>query len=81
MHPTSWMATRSWSLILSNSSMHTTPRSASTMAPASSRFSPGRRGRVGRAMQRIKDVHGIVVLIVSLKVMAPARTRPNGVSP
>ena len=37
---TSWIATRSWSLILSNSSMHTRPRSASTMAPASRRFSP-----------------------------------------
>ncbi len=37
---TSWMATRSWSLILSNSSMHTTPRSASTIAPASSLRSP-----------------------------------------
>ena len=37
---TSWMATRSMSFILSNSSMQTTPRSASTMAPASSRRSP-----------------------------------------
>ena len=37
---TSWMATRSASFILSNSSMHTMPLSASTMAPASRRFSP-----------------------------------------
>ena len=37
---TSWMATRSLSFILSNSSMHTRPRSASTIAPASSRRSP-----------------------------------------
>ena len=39
---TSWMATLSPSFILSNSSMQTMPRSASTMAPASSRFSPAR---------------------------------------
>lgn len=38
---TSWMAVRSMSDILSNSSMHTTPRSASTMAPASRHLSPG----------------------------------------
>ncbi len=38
--PTSWMATRSMSFILSNSSMQTTPLSASTIAPASSRRSP-----------------------------------------
>mmetsp|Transcript_31772 Transcript_31772/g.69993 ORF Transcript_31772/g.69993 Transcript_31772/m.69993 type:complete len:259 (-) Transcript_31772:722-1498(-) len=37
---TSWIATRSFSDILSNSSMHTTPLSASTIAPASSRLSP-----------------------------------------
>lgn len=37
---TSWMATRSMSFILSNSSTHTIPRSASTMAPASRRRSP-----------------------------------------
>ena len=34
------MAVRSISDILSNSSMQTTPRSASTMAPASKRLSP-----------------------------------------
>ena len=37
---TSWIATRSTSDILSNSSMHTTPRSARTIAPASSLRSP-----------------------------------------
>lgn len=43
---TSWMAVRSISDILSNSSMQTTPRSARTMAPASRRRSPGnRRGK------------------------------------
>lgn len=40
---TSWMAVRSMSDILSNSSMQTTPRSARTMAPASRRRSPGER--------------------------------------
>mmetsp|Transcript_41672 Transcript_41672/g.79645 ORF Transcript_41672/g.79645 Transcript_41672/m.79645 type:complete len:456 (+) Transcript_41672:753-2120(+) len=41
----SWMATRSSARILSNSSMHTTPPSASTMAPACNVFSlvPGSR--------------------------------------
>lgn len=43
---TSWMAVRSMSDILSNSSMQTTPRSARTMAPASRRRSPrNRRGK------------------------------------
>mmetsp|Transcript_46281 Transcript_46281/g.149163 ORF Transcript_46281/g.149163 Transcript_46281/m.149163 type:complete len:391 (-) Transcript_46281:521-1693(-) len=37
---TSWMATRSASTILSNSSTQHTPRSASTIAPASSRLAP-----------------------------------------
>ena len=36
----SWRATRSSLLILSNSSMHTTPPSASTMAPPSNANSP-----------------------------------------
>lgn len=38
--PFLYLKTFTWSLILSNSSMHTTPRSARTMAPASKRFSP-----------------------------------------
>ena len=37
---TSWMATRSSSRILSNSSIHTTPPSASTIAPPSNTKSP-----------------------------------------
>ncbi|KAK2366914.1 Minichromosome maintenance (MCM2/3/5) family protein [Trifolium repens] len=37
---TSCIATRSWSFILSNSSMQTTPQSAGTIAPASSLLSP-----------------------------------------
>ena len=36
----SWMAVRSWSLILSNSSIRQIPESASTMAPPSSVYSP-----------------------------------------
>jgi hypothetical protein len=37
---TSWIAILSASFILSNSSMHTTPLSARTIAPASKYFSP-----------------------------------------
>lgn len=51
---TSWMAVRSMSDILSNSSMHTTPRSASTMAPASRRRSPRGGGESQSVSARAK---------------------------
>ncbi|KFM25075.1 hypothetical protein F751_1954, partial [Auxenochlorella protothecoides] len=52
------MATRSASFILSNSSMQTTPRSANTIAPASSRRSPA---RVGGGQSTLSPVSASVV--------------------
>mmetsp|Transcript_22966 Transcript_22966/g.54897 ORF Transcript_22966/g.54897 Transcript_22966/m.54897 type:complete len:256 (+) Transcript_22966:1078-1845(+) len=52
---TSWIATRSWSDILSNSSMHTIPLSARTMAPASSLRSPVSESCVTAAVSPTPD--------------------------
>mmetsp|Transcript_38238 Transcript_38238/g.89410 ORF Transcript_38238/g.89410 Transcript_38238/m.89410 type:complete len:203 (+) Transcript_38238:1039-1647(+) len=52
---TSWIATRSISLILSNSSMQTTPLSARTMAPASSLRSPVSESVVTAAVRPTPD--------------------------
>ena len=52
---TSWMAVRSMSDILSNSSMQTTPRSAKTMAPASNRRSPDSGSVVTAAVKPTPD--------------------------
>ena len=52
---TSWMAVRSMSDILSNSSIQTTPRSAKTMAPASKRRSPDSGSVVTAAVKPTPD--------------------------
>mmetsp|Transcript_6 Transcript_6/g.7 ORF Transcript_6/g.7 Transcript_6/m.7 type:complete len:259 (+) Transcript_6:1157-1933(+) len=60
---TSWMATLSMSPILSNSSMHTTPLSASTIAPASKCFSPVSLSIVTAAVNPTPDEPLPVVLM------------------
>mmetsp|Transcript_7124 Transcript_7124/g.12162 ORF Transcript_7124/g.12162 Transcript_7124/m.12162 type:complete len:279 (-) Transcript_7124:698-1534(-) len=62
---TSWMATRSLSLILSNSSIQTTPRSASTIAPASSLRSPVSLSAVTAAVRPTPEDPRPVVLMAS----------------
>mmetsp|Transcript_26743 Transcript_26743/g.50937 ORF Transcript_26743/g.50937 Transcript_26743/m.50937 type:complete len:214 (-) Transcript_26743:816-1457(-) len=70
---TSWMATRSASAILSNSSMHTMPLSASTMAPASSRRSPLSLSWVTAAVSPTPEEPRPVVLMASGATFMTAR--------
>lgn len=52
---TSWIAVRSASAILSNSSMQQTPRSASTSAPPSNVISPVSGSRITAAVRPTPD--------------------------
>jgi len=71
---TSWMATRSASDILSNSSMQTTPPSASTIAPASSRRSPVSPSVVTAAVSPTPLLPRPVVLMASGATCMTARS-------